>query len=711
MTAASATSGVPAQPRRGDLADLLTALVRSAPVGMAVFDADARYLAINPMLAATGGLPVEAYLGRRMTELGDQNTAHLETVVLEVARTGVPVFGVETTGDDDETWISSFFPLDVADAARWAATSPLSAGRTASAAPLPPGSPPNDAATLPVVVGSIFVNVSARRQAERERTAALQRLALMSRASDLLSRSLDPQVTLSHLSDLVVPTLADHVFVDLKDEAGRLVRSYVRHAEGAPQDPRLERPMGKPSEYPAGHPMRLAAEEGRLTRIADLGERLPTAVTGADTAMVRALQASSVMVVPMVAGGRLVGAASLLCSVSERHYGEADEQLAMDLVSRAAVAVSNARAYEQQRLAAVQLQRSLLPPTLTAHDLEVAWRYIPGTADTQVGGDLIDVFDLPGGRVAVVVGDVMGRGLTAAAVMGQLRTAVRTLGAQDPPPSEVLQQLDTIVQGLPGDQIVTLVYAVYDPARGAVTYANAGHLPPIVLDVAQSRLLDDQLGVPLGVGHVGFDDREVPLPAGATLVLYTDGLVERPGQDIDVAVARLAERMWASEGSLDERCEAGLRAGPSAGPDGYDDDVALLMVRAAPDVVGDLLVRRLPPDATSVAAARHALGDSLEAWGLGRAELAGTALLLVSELVTNAIRYAAHDVELLARRSERSLWVEVSDDDTRLPRLRHARLDDEGGRGLALVDTLADAWGTRATHQGKVVWFRLDLDS
>ena len=336
---------------------------------------------------------------------------------------------------------------------------------------------------------------------------------------------------------------------------------------------------------------------------------------------------------------------------------------------------------------------------------------MPGTDGTEVGGDWADVVELPGGRVAVVVGDVMGRGLRAAAVMGQLRTAVRTLAMQDPPPSDLLTQLDTIVTGLGGDQIVTCVYAVYDPGRSTLHVANAGHLPPLLLVDGVTTAIEAGTAVPLGVGGVEFVEHTVDLPDGAIVALYTDGVVERRGGDLGAAVSVLAEVLTRAGGTLEERCDTLLRAAPAAGPAGFTDDVALLLVRAREEVWSGVAHDYLDAAASSVSRGRRIVEDALDRWGLGESEdLRTTMALLVSELVTNAIRYATGPrVELLVRRGPGALWVEVGDSDTRAPRLRHAAPEDEGGRGLALVQALSTSWGSRATLEGKVVWFRLDL--
>lgn len=680
---------------REQAGSLLAALFSSAPVGMGVFDLEGRFTQVNPVLAEMNGIPAEDHLGRTVQEVAPQLGARAHAAVLHVLATGRPVRDLElntvpgTSPGPERVFLTSFVRL-------------------------------HDEHDQPVGAGCLVIEVTRQRRLEREQAAATARLALTSRASEVLGASLDPAATLDHLCGLLVPSLADHIFIDLREQGGRLRRSAIRHAPGLMVAPRLQRPVGGFPDYEPHHPMRRAAEEGTVTLLPDLATESPDVPLGPDPGLVATIGVVSGIILPMVVAGRPIGAVSLLTSASGRRYDTSDVRLAQELVSRGAVALANALSYEQQRSAAVSLQRSLLPETLPVLEgVETAWRYVPGMDGTEVGGDWIEAFELPGGRVAAVVGDVMGRGLRAAAVMGQLRTAVRTLALADPPPAELLTRLDHIVTGLRGDQLVTCVYCVYDPARGVITVANAGHVPPVLLMPDGWRLVTEGLTVPLGVGGVEYCHTDVPLPAGSTLALYTDGLVEQPGADLDDAIAALAERMWNAKGSLDSRCDAALAAvpesvtsGPGGGTTAFDDDVALLLVHATAVPEGRIVRVCLPPEPSSVAMARAVVRDALADWDLEDGpddDLAATASLLVSELVTNAVRHSRSDVEVQVRRGDASVWIEVQDDDARPPRLRHAAPDDEGGRGLALVHDLASAWGSRTTATGKVVWLRLDL--
>jgi serine phosphatase RsbU (regulator of sigma subunit)/anti-sigma regulatory factor (Ser/Thr protein kinase) len=396
-----------------------------------------------------------------------------------------------------------------------------------------------------------------------------------------------------------------------------------------------------------------------------------------------------------------------------------DLLLARELVARAAVCVDNARRYSRERAAALALQRSLLPRRLTGGiALDVASRYLPAEVHDDAGGaggDWFDVIPLSGARVALVVGDVVGHGVTAAVTMGRLRTAVRTLADMDLPPDELLAHLDDwairLVEEESGDQAAaatvlgaTCLYAVYDPITRRCTMARAGHPPPAVVtpdrDVTFPEL---PAGPPLGLGGLPFEPADLELPQGSLIALYSDGLIESPDQDIDVGMSRLGQALARPGLPLEELCRAateGLDPGPPS------DDVTLLLARThalTPERVASF---EFPSDPAVVADARGQTEEQLSRWGLP--DLITTAELLVSELVTNAIRYASGPIRLrLIRQSV--LTCEVADASSTSPRLRHPRTLDEGGRGLFLVAQLARRWGTRYVGNGKIIWADLDL--
>ena len=384
------------------------------------------------------------------------------------------------------------------------------------------------------------------------------------------------------------------------------------------------------------------------------------------------------------------------------------EQREVELARAAELAAREAAAREHR--IADTLQHSLLPTD--AHQpetLDVASFYLAGTEGTQVGGDWYDVIELGADRTGLVIGDVMGRGVRAAAVMGQLRAAIRAYARLDLPPAHLLEQLDGVVREFEGDQIVTCVYAVYDPADHTLTYANAGHLPPLLRERdGRVRRLTRSLAPPLGTGQVYLEEEVVRLHPGATLALYTDGLVERRDSDIDTGVQRLSERL--AHSGIEPL--AGLTdwlVGSLDAP-AHDDDVALLMIRLpAGGHREEAMAWDVGTGADAVSEARRATERAVRGWSLPQ-QLADDVTLVVSEMVTNALRHGRPPVSLRMRRTQSALVVEVWDGAAVLPRRLRPTPEDEGGRGVQLVALLADRWGARPTSTGKATWclFRLD---
>jgi PAS domain S-box-containing protein len=357
----------------------------------------------------------------------------------------------------------------------------------------------------------------------------------------------------------------------------------------------------------------------------------------------------------------------------------------------------------QEHRIAEDLQRSLVPaPGLGSDHLEIATYYQPGEQGTQVGGDWYDVIKLGAGRTALVIGDVMGRGVRAAAVMGQLRTAVRAYARLDLPPSDVMEFLDGTVRDLDGGQLVTCIYGIYDPAEPNFVYSNAGHLPPLLSGMAGgTRRLTGGLGPPLGVDRVGFVEGRVDLVKGATLVLYTDGLVERRDRDLDTGIDAVAAHLDASAGSVTELTSTLVEA---MVPDGAGDDIAILVARLPADSrPWASATYQLPAEQEAVATSRRLVADTLRRWEVPSG-VTDDVVLLTSELVTNAIIHGRPPIELRLRRMAADLLLEVIDAATLLPRRLQPAPDDEHGRGLQIVELLADQWGTRATAQGKSMW-------
>ncbi len=381
------------------------------------------------------------------------------------------------------------------------------------------------------------------------------------------------------------------------------------------------------------------------------------------------------------------------------------EQREAELVLARAAGLEEAAAREHA--IADELQRSLLPAlTFDVEHLDVATYYRAGVEGTQVGGDWYDIIELGAGRTAFVVGDVMGRGVTAAAGMGQLRSAVRAFAKLDLPPAEVLEYLDGIVQDLPGDQIVTCVYAIFDSTDQSLHYANAGHLPPLHLSTDGGCKRLETAGPPLGAGYYGMAGEHVHLDLGSTVAFYTDGLVERRDRDLDVGIEALEEVLGSHVSSPLQQLPE-LVVG-SLLPDGPDDDIAILVTRVNAERFESAATHLITGDVPAVAEARRVVAQHLDEWEIP-GELVEEVVLMTSELVTNAFVHGRPPIELRLRRTRTELIVEVQDRAAYRPRRRRAEDDDESGRGLQIVSVLADRWGSRATGRGKSVWFSVAL--
>ncbi|MFB7292396.1 SpoIIE family protein phosphatase, partial [Actinacidiphila glaucinigra] len=424
----------------------------------------------------------------------------------------------------------------------------------------------------------------------------------------------------------------------------------------------------------------------------------------------RALGVHSLMVVPIRSRGTTLGAATFGRSRNPTPFQPDDLVLAEELAAHAAVCIDNARRFTHEHAAALALQRSLLPLDLPAQNaVEAAYRYLPADPEAGVGGEWFDVLPLSGARVALVVGDVVGHGIHAAATMGRLRAAVQTLADIDLAPDEVLAHLDDMVgrialetadgpdtSGVTG---ATCLYAVYDPVSRHCTLARAGHPAPVLVTPdGGARLVDLPSGPPLGLGGLPFEATCLDLPEGSVLALYTDGLIHGPALDTDRGLRRLVDSLSAPGVPLEELCEAavtGLSDGRPA------DDVALLLARTGALGEEHVACWEIPKDPAAVASARSRVARQLAVWGLE--DLAFTTELVVSELVTNAIRYGSDPVQLHLIR-DRTLICEVFDGSSTSPHMRHARTTDEGGRGLFLIAQVAERWGARYGRGGKTVW-------
>ena len=418
---------------------------------------------------------------------------------------------------------------------------------------------------------------------------------------------------------------------------------------------------------------------------------------------------NSMLVLPLIARGIMLGFFVCTRLPGYRRFDAYDTELGMEFASRAAMFMDNAQRYSRERATALTLQRSMLPTGLSApSSVEVKHRYLPGSQLIEIGGDWYESIALPGGRVALVVGDVAGHGVRAAVTMGRLRTAIHTLAMLELPPAETLQQLNELMQELGAREphFATCVYAIYDAVSGSCELASAGHLPPLLVRPdGTTELLDISPAPPLGVGSGPIQSRVVDIDDGSLLVLYTDGLVERRTEDIDVGLAKLRDIFGpgSADRPLEDLCKATL-AGVYA--DQQRDDIALLIARLRRIPEDNFVSWKLPAELTSAHRARTLIRRPMKRWGL--TELIPSAELLASELVTNAVRYAQGQIGLRLI-LEGGLVIEVLDDSAALPRLRHPDDDEERGRGLQVVSQIAQRWGARRAVSGKIVWCELAL--
>jgi PAS domain S-box-containing protein len=625
--------------------------------------------------------------------------------------------------------------------------------------------------------------IMAREATRRGGQRASDRIGLLERIGERLASSLELDVTLRQVAETLVPQFADHCFIDLR-HGDVLMRRAQLHARGWMPEPGTWALVGEPIKYPKGHFCDLAMSQLDTIVVADLAEQNFPAPSPESLEACNDIRLTSVMAAPLIARGQLLGVMSLALSYlterEERHYGADDHDFLSAIASRVAIAIDNSLLFEEERRTALAFQTSLLPKDPPFVDgLEVAYKYVPAKPlethgqgiQTQVGGDWYDIIPLSAGRVGIVIGDVEGRGARAAAVMGQLRAALRAFAQDDKSPAEILRKLDDWVRTLdpPAAEThgfaesdpptVSCTYLVYDAWSRTLSFANAGHMPPLIVrghDVSQLEIRDR--GVLLGVRGKGV--RGLPtyreemryLAPGSTLIFYTDGLVDRrqrangKGHYSDAEVQQMLRRAVrsAADGTVEQVAEAAEHAVPGE----IDDDMAVVVVRTS-EVDLASWEGQFPAEPIRVSEARRLANETFLSWGMD-IEQADLACLLVSEVVTNVVLHAAvpatprhelvmegagpgplgilgdwelspfdegfggppgKDFTLRLRLGHESIWVEVFDSDLRLPRIRSAGESDEGGRGLYLVDQLATRWGSRPTNDGKAVWFEMPVKS
>ncbi|MFF7203386.1 SpoIIE family protein phosphatase [Streptomyces sp. NPDC008141] len=671
---------------------LLEALFTESPTGLYLVDKDLRLIRMNSAARGWRGVAVEDNTGRRLGEvIPGFDTEAIEAMLRRVLDTGKAVIDFEQRG---------FPPTD--PTREYVAS--ISAFRLQGR---------GDAADR-VGVAAEVTDVTGQYRART-------RVMLLNEAGERIGRTLDMTGTAEEFVGFAVPALADGATVDLFDcvlrggeppagpvEAHLPLRRVARRdaeSTGADGDQAGSMPLislDPPTPYTQSvvdHRPRLIQQPGVDPGVPGTGGRGP-----ADE------ESGSVLVLPLVTRGVALGVAVVRRNHHSDPFDEDDLAIAAEVAGRMALSLDNARRYEREHATARTLQRGLLPPALPrVSAVETAHRYLPGH---DAGGDWFDLLTLSGGRVALVVGDVEGHGLAAATTMGQLRTAVSTLAAMDLQPDEVLSRLDDLMARmteertrLAGDATsdqhagASCVYLVYDPVSRLCTFARAGHPPPVLVRPdGHTQVLDGGAGPPLGLGGLPFEAADMELPEGSLLALYTNGLIEGRRASDD-ALGRLQRVLGHPGRTLADSCDEAVAA---VRPHRADDDAVLLLARTRSLTSDSVATWTLPLDPAIVSTARTLAGRQLASWGLD--DLAFTTELMVSELVTNAIRYSTGTVVLRLIRDGDSLLCEVFDNSTTAPHLRRSRDSDEGGRGLLLVAQCSRRWGTRLTATGKAIW-------
>ncbi|WP_254885606.1 SpoIIE family protein phosphatase [Streptomyces sp. NA02950] len=669
-----------------------------SPVAITTYDSDLRCVRQNPAMNRIVGMSSDVRPWRQFGDvLTSPDTDEWERLLREVLESGTPTATLTIRGrtptDPDHGHVF-----------------------TATASPLhdPTGN---------------VVGVCATVRDITDEHGRQERLAILNDASTRIGSTLDVQRTAQELADVVIPRLADFISVDLLEpllrgeEPGPVTRRAelrrITHLSVRAGTPEAAVEVGEVDYLPWHSPPARCLATGRPLLLRSTDSHTSHWFTEDPHRAEKAARYGfhSLMFIPIQARGVPLGVALFCRSWPTEPFEQTDVDLAEELITRAAISLDNARRFTRERTAALALQRSLLPGRLPQRPtLEVASRYLPAMSHYGVGGDWFDVIPLSGARVALVVGDVVGHGIHASATMGRLRTAIRSLADVDLPPDELLTHLDDLVTQLgdeepfgprqsgASDMCATALYAIYDPVSGKASLASAGHPPPaVMLPGGRAEFLDVSPGPPLGLGCLPFEVRDIQLPEGSEIALYTDGLISHRNLDADERLEHLRSSLCKSAASLQDRCDNVLG---DLLPDHPPDDVALLIART--HTLGDdrVAVLNVPADPAFVAQARSWATDWLGTWGLET--LGFVTELVVSELVTNAIRYGASPIQLRLIK-DTTLICEVSDASSTAPHLRRARLFDEGGRGLLLIAQVTQRWGTRHTRNGKIIWCEQSL--
>lgn len=677
-----------ARARAEEAFGLVEAIISSAPVGIAVFDLDLRYVRVNDAYAALSNVPAETHLGSRVGDvmpLPPKVGADLRKVVttgrtiigrhVEIDRPGRP--------DDSRHFIVSYFPV-----------------RTT--------------AGVMVGAGATIVEITDTKRAEAERVrllaqaeAAQQRLAILATASTVLTTTMELDELLDRLARVLTPVVADWCIIQLLSPAGVVEHVAVANRDSASAADLVHFMRANPLRLDGTGPIAevLRTGQSRLLQPDVISDALVDAATdrGAPAIAGRFSLQSSV-IVPIEVRNQTHGVL-VLSTEDSRVLADDDLDLAVEIAHRTALAVINARAFQQEHAIAETLQRVMLPATVPAlPGLEVAVRYLAASG-ASVGGDWYDVIAFDDGQVGIVVGDVVGHDISASTTMGQLRSALRAVTCeQHDDPALALQRVDRLFDTL-GLTYATCILGILDPLGHTLRWSSAGHPPPVLLREGKPMLLTGGEGVILGVtAGAGAVSTTTELCDDDVLVLYTDGLVERRGEALGDGLDRLLLTLSRLGTTDPDELADGLLAALRPNSDARDDDVAILVtrVRAGGHVTQGL---DLIASASSAGTARHFAADVLGRAGWG--EQADTAVLLVSELVTNALRHGRPPCRLSIDAGTDVIEITVEDADPTLCRPVEAGELDESGRGYVLVDALSDEWGVRSSEGGKSAWFRL----
>jgi serine phosphatase RsbU (regulator of sigma subunit) len=668
--------------------------VSSAPVGIAVFDMDLRYVRVNEAFAALSGLPVEDHVGGR---IGD--------VVPLPAQVGADLRRVVTTGRTILGRHVEVGDFGAPDAVRHLSVSYYPVRTTSG---------------VLVGAGATVVEITDTKRAEVERAALLQRaeaaqqrLSVLATASSVVTTTMELDELLHRLARVLTPAVADWCIIQLVGTDGEAENVTVSHRDASKAAELAGFLRTHPIAIDGPGPIADVLRSGvaRMLRVDTIGNAVQQAATDRgepELALGYLLQSS--VVVPIESHGTVRGVL-VLSTEGDRVLDDDDLDLAVEIAHRAALAIENARAFQQEHQIAENLQRAMLPETVPiVPGIDIAVRYLAATDGASVGGDWYDVIAFEDEEIGVVVGDVVGHDLAASATMGQLRSALLAYACESHEvPGEALTRLDRVFDTL-GLTYATCVFGVLDRARGSFRWSNAGHPPPLLVRDGRSSFLAEGSGVLLGVtGGAGASHASTTLQPGDHLVLYTDGLVERRGEDLGDGLdrlARVASRLRATD--ADSLCD-GLLAEMLPASASRADDVAILVGRVVASVDAPIAHRiELEPTPASAMVGRGFTAGVREHAGWG--EHVDTATLLVSELVTNAVRHGAPPCILAIRFGDDGDTVEISvtDGDPRLPVVRPQDELAEDGRGFLLVDVLSADWGVRPVDGvGKATWFSL----